>query len=380
MKNILFIFLYIVLATGTGAAQAVSILVEVRLPKALDSTETIFITGNDSAVGNWNPGRVPLTRINDLQWKFEGSFQQGTLLQFKITRGSWNTEALYDSTIIPSNTEIILQHDTTMTLHPVSWSDKIKRSKPEPSIRGEVVYHRKVKGTGLKYARDLIVWLPPSYHSAASKKYPVLYMHDGQNIFDPSTSFSGKDWRVDETADSLIKAKAMEEIIVVGIYNTPDRLQEYSDTPLGRSYMNFIVDVVKPLIDSVYRTKPSRKNTAVMGSSLGGLISMVMAWNYPDVFGKAACLSPSFWYDDEKSINDIRAYSGKKKDIKIYLDCGTREKELLDGYARMVSILKRKGFTEGKDLDSHIEEKGAHNELYWSQRVWKPLVFLFGKR
>jgi predicted alpha/beta superfamily hydrolase len=379
MKNYLFVFLYII-NTWFSRAQDVSLRVEVHLSDIIDSTETIFITGSDSAVGNWNPGRIPLTRINDLLWKFEGSFQKGTRLQFKITRGSWEKEALYDSATIPSNFEITLQHDTTMNLKPLTWSDKIKRAKPELSIRGEVVYHRRVKGKGLKYSRDLIVWLPPSYRSAVSKKYPVLYLHDGQNIFDPSTSFSGKDWRVDETADSLIKAKAMEEIIVVGIYNTPDRLQEYSDTPLGRSYMNFVVHVVKPLIDSVYRTKPSRRNTAVMGSSLGGLVSMVMAWNYPDVFGKAACLSPSFWYDDEKTLNEIRAYSGKKKEIKIYLDCGTREKELLDGYTQMVTILKKKGFAEGKDLDSHIEEKGAHNESYWSQRVWKPLLFLFGKR
>ncbi len=247
-------------------------------------------------------------------------------------------------------------------------------------IRGKVDYHRQLGGDGLNHNRDIIVWLPPSYEKNTKKHYPVLYMHDGQNIFDPTTAFTGYDWRVDEVADSLIRMKVIEEIIIVGIYNSPDRLPEYSDSELGSAYMNFVINVVKALVDSTYRTKQSKEHTGIIGSSLGGLSSLLFVWKRPDVFGMAGCLSPSFWYDDEKTLKEIREYSGHKKHIKIYLDCGGREKELISGYKRMVEILKTKGYKKGKDLDYTFESNGTHSEHYWAKRVWRPLVFMFGRR
>ena len=140
--------------------------------------------------------------------------------------------------------------------------------------------------------RNVIIWLPPGYNKLRNvqKKYPVLYMHDGQNLIDPKTSFAGKDWRVDETAVKLSKAKRMSEIIVVGIYNTSDRLAEYSDSEKGDRYLNFIIDELKPFIDNNYRTIPQREHTAIMGSSMGGLISFIAGWKYYDVFSMAGCM------------------------------------------------------------------------------------------
>ena len=357
----------------------VTILVEPSVT-ARDSGLNVYIAGNKSEFGNWNPSTAALKKISDSLWKFESVFDSGEVLAFKITSGSWEQEAIYEINNLPGNTILEVTKDTTLIIRPLFWKRRILQQKSEHSIRGKVEYHRQLAGVGLNHKRDIIVWLPPSYEKNTKKHYPVLYMHDGQNIFDPTTAFTGYDWRVDEVADSLIKMKVIEEIIIVGIYNSPDRLPEYSDSDIGTAYLNFVTNTVKPLIDSTYRTKPGKEHTGVIGSSLGGLSSLLFVWKRPDVFGMAGCMSPSFWYDDEKTLKEVREYSGQKKNIKIYLDCGGREKELISGYKRMVEILKTKGYKKGKDLDYTLDSKGIHNEHSWAKRVWRPLVFMFGRR
>lgn len=358
---------------------SVTILVEPTLT-ARDSGLNVFIAGNKSVLGNWNPSLVALQKISDSLWKFESLFDSGAVLEFKVTAGSWEQEAIYDSHRVSGNTILKVTKDTTVILRPLFLKRKILSQKPEPSIRGAVEYHRQLSGEGLNHKRDIIVWLPPSYKKNTKKHYPVLYMNDGQNIFDPTTAFTGYDWRVDEVADSLIAMKRIEEIIIVGIYNTLDRLPEYSDSDLGTAYMNFVINVVKPLVDSTYRTKSDKEHTGIIGSSLGGLSSLLFVWKRSDIFGMAGCMSTSFWYDDEKTLKEVREYSGHKKNIKIYLDCGGREKELISGYKRMVEILKSKGYKKGKDFDFTLDSKGTHSEQYWAQRVWRPLVFMFVRR
>jgi predicted alpha/beta superfamily hydrolase len=372
------IVLLLLVHFGYSQKMHVTILVKPKT-EARDSIGHVYIAGNKTEFGNWNPSASELYKVSDSLWKFESSFDSGAVLQFKITAGSWETEAIYDSGKVPQNTTIDVTKDTIVILRPFFWKRYLLPKKPEQAIRGRVEYHRQLSGEGLNHSRDIIVWLPPSYDKNAKKHYPVLYMHDGQNIFDPSTAFTGYDWRVDEVADSLIKLKKIEEIIIVGIYNSPDRLPEYSDSPLGTSYLNFVINNVKPLIDSTYRTKPGKEHTGVAGSSLGGLASLLFVWKRPDVFGMAGCISTSFWYDDEKTLKEIREYSGHKKNVKIYLDCGGREKELIGGYKRMVEILKSKGYKKGKDLEYTLDSKATHSEQYWAKRVWRPLVFMFGR-
>ncbi len=357
----------------------VTILVEPTIT-ARDSGLNVFVAGNKSVFGNWNPSSARLQKISDSLWKFESKFDSADFLEFKITRGTWDQEAIYEINKLPDNAILKVTKDTTLIIRPLFWKRKILSQKPEPSIRGMVKYHLQLSGEGLNHKRDIIVWLPPTYEKNLKKHYSVLYMHDGQNIVDPTTAFTGYDWRVDEVADSLIALKRIEEIIIVGIYNSPDRLPEYSDSDLGTAYMNFVINDVKQLVDSTYRTKPGKEHTGIIGSSLGGLSSLLFVWKRPDIFGMAGCLSPSFWYDNEKTLKEVREYSGHKKNIKIYLDCGGREKELISGYKRMVEILKSKGYKKGKDLDYTFESKGTHSEHYWAQRVWRPLVFMFGRR
>jgi len=150
-------------------------------------------------------------------------------------------------------------NDTSITIKINLWADQVER-KIEGQITGTVKYHKNFPGEGIK-PRDIIVWLPPGYDSTLNTSYPVLYMHDGQNIVDPTTSTFQVDWQIDEAADSLIREELIEPIIIVGIYNTTDRDDEYSDAKLGISYMRFIVDSLKPFIDRNYRTHPDRNNT-----------------------------------------------------------------------------------------------------------------------
>ena len=369
----------LVLLVVTGCSQQITVTAKVIVPPDTPDTSIIYIAGNTSALGDWNPGRVRMTK-GDLAWSFRFEVPKGQAVEFKITRGSWSNQAIYRQDEIPDNFRLIPNRDTAVEIRPLSWQD-LKKTEGG-GITGVVRYHRGLQGAGLNYARDVIVWLPPGYAKERNKRYPVLYMHDGQNIIDPSTSFIGYDWHMDEVADSLIKAGAIEEIIIVGISNSPDRTPEYSDTRLGRNYASFVVHTLKPLIDSTYRTKPDAANTAVMGSSMGGLISFLFSWWYPDVFSKAGCLSSAFLVDDKKTLEEVRDYNGSRKNIRIYMDCGTvdLEAQLRPGSEEMGKILEEKGYKRGPEFDYFRDDGAVHNERAWANRVWRPLTFLFGKQ
>ncbi len=360
-------------------AQEREIVVKVIAPRATPRNAQLFITGNHLLMGEWDAGVVRMKKENDTVWSFRGHFPEAFFLEFKITRGNWNTEALYEAASVPPNTMLTIKNDTVVTLHPIGWKDF--GFKIEGGITGTVRYHRGLRTNDLPNPRDVIVWLPPLYEKEKTKRYPVLYMHDGQNIIDPTTSFGGFDWRIDEVVDSLVRKNKIEEIIVVGIYNTKDRVLEYSDAKLGRAYVEFVIHTLKPLIDSTYRTKPQPEHTGVMGSSMGGLISFLFAWWYPEVFSRAGCLSSAFLVDSNKILRDVKMYAGPKKNVRIYLDDGSvgLEARLKPGYDEMITLLKEKGYTKGKDLEYFHDEGAEHNERAWARRVWRPLVFMFGK-
>jgi predicted alpha/beta superfamily hydrolase len=377
-RAIIGLLLALLLASQCGA-QGVRVTFRVITPVNTPADSKVFVTGNLDELGSWNPGVIELTKENDSTWARTFTFRIGQNLEYKITRGGWTNQAIYQDGVVPGNSRLIARVDTEILIKPATWSDF--GFNKEGGIVGEVRYHRGLKGKGLRYARDLIVWLPPSYEKEPDRRYPVLYMHDGQNIIDPGTSFAGYDWRVDEVADSLIREGKMMEIIVVGIYNSPDRMVEYSDESTGKAYAEFIVRVVKPLIDSTYRTLSDKVHTAVMGSSLGGLVSFLCAWWYPDVFSKAACLSSVFSYNGGKILKEVEEYGGPRKDIRVYMDCGgyAGEAALKPGMDRMVGLLREKGFKQGVDFVSFFDATADHSERAWAARVWRPLEFFFGK-
>lgn len=355
-----------------------TVKVRVVVPKDTPDTARVFLAGNLPVLGTWRPDGMALARQSDGSWTGEFSVKAGERVEFKVTLGSWDSEAIYEASKVPGNTVLEVSSDTTVVMKPITWRFR----GLEGGITGSVRYHRQLTGDGLRYPKDVIVWLPPSYEREPEKRYGVLYMHDGQNIIDPRTSYLGYDWRIDEVADSLIRAGSIEELIIVGMSNSPDRREEYSTTDLGRAYVRFVVTKLKPMIDSTYRTLPGREHTAVMGSSMGGLISFLFVWWHPEVFSMAGCLSSAFAYDEGLILDAVDSSKALPPGIKIYMDCGTLELEarLLPGMERMKELLVARGMKEGSDLLVVVDQGAAHNEPAWANRLWKPLTFLYGTR
>ncbi len=204
-------------------------------------------------------------------------------------------------------------------------------------------------------------------------------MHDGQNLFNPNTSFTGYDWKVDEVMSYLISKGYLQEVIVVGIFNSKSRLKEYNYfTSEGRKYSQFIIKELKSFIDENYRTKKTPENTAVLGSSLGGFISFQLFFNFPKTFGKAACMSNSFWVDDRRIFTFIENIKQKYEASKLYLDCGESETELITDNKEMCSLLTKLNILDTDNFYCSFFEGAAHSEFYWAKRLHIPLIFLFG--
>ena len=228
--------------------------------------------------------------------------------------------------------------------------------------------------------RKIRLYLPPDYHSS-DKQYPVLYMHDGQNLFDPATSFLGE-WGVDEVLDSLYESEEFS-VIVIGIDNGGmKRMNEYNPwenkrfgKPEGKEYTMFIVNDLKPMIDKEYRTLSDSKHTGIAGSSMGGVISHYALFNYPDIFGKAGILSPSYWLS--KEIYDFTKSSDFNKDQKIYMAAGEKEGiGITKGVKKMEKILKNIGFDQ-YNFEVKIVPEQKHNEAFWHTELPELLLFLF---
>ena len=254
------------------------------------------------------------------------------------------------------------------------------------TITGDIRRHEGFQSRYLNNDRTVMVYLPPGYDPATADRYPVLYLHDGQNVFDEATSFRGDEWHVDETAQELITAGRIDPIIVVGVYNTGlHRVDEYTPTPSadGESgghaddYGRMLVEELKPFIDATYKTFPSAANTAIGGSSLGGLLTMHLGLRYPTAFGKLAVLSPSVWWDNRVILREVEAISGKRPQ-RIWLDAGVREGERVINDARLLrDALIEKGWVLEEDLMYFEAEDGEHNERSWGARVGPVLEFLF---
>jgi len=233
---------------------------------------------------------------------------------------------------------------------------------------------------GLERKRQLRLYLPPGY-ATSGKRYPVLYMHDGQNLFDVASAFSGE-WRVDETLDALAREGRLE-LIVVGIDNGGDKrmteLNAWDHAQFGkgegRAYTDFIVNTVKPMIDRQYRTLPGRAHTAIMGSSMGGLASHYALVQYPEVFGKAGVFSPAYW-----TAQPVFGFvSGKPvpKDARLYLLMGGKEGAQMNAdVQRMAQVLRQTGHPARNTVLKTVPE-AEHNEAFWAGELREALLWMF---
>jgi predicted alpha/beta superfamily hydrolase len=234
--------------------------------------------------------------------------------------------------------------------------------------------------------REIIVYIPAGYDLEPERRYPVLYMQDGQNLFDPATSFvPGKPWRMDQTAEVCIREGRVEPVIIVGIYNAGEkRIKEYTPVKDAKrqggqadKYLRAITEVIKPFIDLNYRTLPGAHNTGIGGSSLGGLFTLYAGLECPEVFGKLSAMSPSAWWA-KRAIIKMYEEAVLKPRLSIWLDIGTREGlDTLEDARRLRDVLKARGWIEGNDLKYFEAHDAAHEETAWAERVAPMLEFLF---
>lgn len=236
--------------------------------------------------------------------------------------------------------------------------------------------------TEMENHHTTIVYTPPGY--TEDQQYPVIYAHDGQNLFYAETSAYGH-WKLLETLDQLINDGIIEPVIMVGIYNNANRLIEYSPDDGGDEYLDYIADGVKPYIDAHYSTKTGAENTAIMGSSMGGLISLYAGLRNSDTFGKAGVISPSIWYND-KSILDSIASMEELPNTKFWIDAGTGETagvgdqlgSMVQNARDLSALLMEKGAAPVDDFLYYEVPKAGHNEASWSERVNMTLTYFFG--
>lgn len=268
----------------------------------------------------------------------------------------------------------------------------------QPHVTGEVIIIPEFS-SAVVAPRQIEIWLPPDYHESENS-YPVLYMHDGQNLFNPKTSYTGVDWDVDGTMTRLIETGKVRPAIVVGIWNTENRLGEYmpekpvreagtSDELTERTgqqlkadnYLRFLVYELKPHIDENYRTLPQPENTFIMGSSMGGLISAYAVAEYAGVFGAAGCVSTHWPIGGKPLVNWFAENLPEPGKHKLYFDYGTEDldREYEPFQLLLDEQLKERGYAMGSDLISLRIEGAGHNESAWKARLDKPLTFLLGK-
>lgn len=266
------------------------------------------------------------------------------------------------------------------------------------SLTGDVRTIKQFHSKILNNDRDIVVYLPPGYSTNISRRYPVLYLHDGQNVFDGMTSFiPNKEWRADESAEALIRAGLIEPLIMVGIYNHgAERAEEYLPTRAkfgnnfigGKAdlYAKMLVEEIMPMIDKAFRTKIGPQNTGICGSSFGGIVTMHLGLTHPNVFGKLAVVSPSVWWDSREILREVDQIRQKPRQ-RIWVDIGTEEAgtdrtqnmQAVDDAAALTSALIQKGWTPGKDLAYFIDKGAHHSEEAWAHRMPMILLFLFRK-
>jgi predicted alpha/beta superfamily hydrolase len=243
--------------------------------------------------------------------------------------------------------------------------------------------------TVLNNDRTIWAYLPASYAENTDAHYPVLYMHDGQNLFDPALAFGGNDWKVENTLDAADEDGSIEELIVIGVENTAQRIYEYTPTTDpstaggggGDLYLQLLINELKPQVDSMLRTLPDRAHTGILGSSLGGLISAYAGVKRPDVYGIVGAMSPSTWWNNDVIVGDVGGMPSAMRPARVYVDSGdTQSADDVNDTNLLAAKFLAIGYSAGTNFDHVVQAGGQHNEIYWAMRLPGALQFLFGPR
>jgi enterochelin esterase-like enzyme len=376
-------------APASETTPTVRLALQVAVPP---ETETVFVSGNLPELGPWDPGRFPMqghgtTRTAVL------SVPRGHRVEIKFTLGSWDTEALAPDGSIPPNHVILADQDKEVALTVTAFREGVDKFLADVSgagVLGKLIHWRDVESKYLGRPRHVSVWLPPGYDDFPDKHYPLLIMHDGQNLFDPRLAHTGVDWGVDESIARLAAAGRITPPIVAGIWNTADRAREYSPWHDGPAYARFLIEELLPRIRREYRVLPGPENTATMGSSMGGLISFYLCWQHPEAFGRGGCISTHWLFNGQRDpdaappliLEDIRRNTAVPTTTTLYFDYGTTG---IDARYEPLQMqvndwLTSQGLERGRNFVVHKFEGADHNEAAWRARLDTPMEFLFPPR
>ena len=382
------------------ATQCCTATIRVRVPAG---QSTVYLAGSLPELGPWRPdgmamaggGRERTTQV---------TAPPGTILEYKFTLGTWDREALGPAGTVPPNHRLILERDTVV-VHEIA---NFKRDPREyiadwrgSGVQGRLVYWTDVPSAFLGPTRHVEIWLPPGYDEAPTRRYPVLYMHDGQNLFDPRIANTGVDWGVDEAVARLMARSTIPPVIVVGVWSTAARGPEYSPWQGASKYARFLIDELVPRVNREFRTLTGPGNTAVMGSSMGGLLSFFLVTRHPEIFGACGCVSTHFPLSEAviaqvfpgivtTATPDTMPYILREIETGRRVPAGTRywfdygtlglDSAYAPTHEAVRAWLLRQGLVEGRDFVVRRYDGATHNEASWRARLEDPLTFLFGQR
>lgn len=368
-------------------AQDCSVSIHVEVPPG---TGPVYLAGNCPELGDWNARGLRLSGTNtDRTTTIRVA--KGTSLEFKVTLGSWDHEALDTQGRIPPNHKIQVDGNQDISLTVPSFRQGIAEYMADwrgSGVQGTLIYWTNVTSKFLRSPRPVEIWLPPDYDAHSTNRYDVIYMHDGQNLFDPRLASTGVDWGVDEAVMRCRKAGELPPVIVVGVWCTDQRLKEYSPWHLGTNYARFLIEELMPRVNREFRTRTGPEHTAVMGSSMGGLISFWLCWRHPEVFGRAGCLSSSFGWHGQMTGQPapepyieraLAAGPAMRKGVRIYMDYGSGTPDGEDAalQERVAAWLGSQGLQSGKDYTLRVFPGAQHTEAAWRTRLDTPLAFLY---
>ncbi len=351
-----------------------------NLPSTTPESDFIYIAGD---MNTWNPGDEAFKLEKNADGKFQiilDEQAQGTIIDFKFTRGSWETVEKDEDGQEMANRQFTYGNNETVNFSIATWADGGNGGGGSTAAENVSILSEDFYIPQLDRNRRIWVYLPPDYEES-QVSYPVLYMHDGQNLFDSFNSFSGE-WEVDETLNNLA-AQGKQVPIVIGIDNGGGhRLNEYSawvnseyGGGEGQEYVEFIVQTLKPYVDENYRTLPDKYHTGLMGSSLGGFISQYGVFQYSDVFAKAGLFSPSYWYSD--SVWAFTEEQAVASGQRIYQLVGALEGEgMVQDMQTMHDNLLNYGFSN-EEVFSKVVSGQGHNEAFWRSEFEDAYLWLF---
>lgn len=352
---------------------------------APDNTdENICITGSHSNLGSWGMLTVPLKKIRS-SYYITVKLPENSICQYKYTRGDWDSVERGKAGEEIPNRVIRVKSGLFVKDSIESWRDRLDLLKRISSRVGNITEHI-IDSKILKGKRTFLVYVPPNYYKE-NEKYPVLYLQDGNNMFDSMTAFLGVEWRMDESLEMLIKNREIEPVIAVAVYNSEYRddeytfCRDYSERSGGKAdkYLKFIEEELMPFMNKNYRTKTDRENTGLLGSSLGGLLSLYAGYKHNKYFSKLGVVSPSLWWSKEAIMKIIK--NRPEEPIKMWIDIGTNEgsgKSILRT-RKAVDIFSKTGLKQGKDFKYVEVKNGSHSENDWAIRTPDILRFLYGK-